>query len=98
MRLSGRIAPVTGGSSGFGHATAERFVAAGATTTVTGRNEAALGRAAQRLGAGAIALRSDMLGAVLFLASHDASDVQGAEISAGGGPRGATRRAPTFQA
>ncbi len=98
MRLSGRIVLVTGGSSGFGHATAERFVAAGATTTITGRNEAALATAAQGLGAGAVALRSDMLGAVLFLASHYASDVQGAGIVAGGGPRGATRRAPTFQA
>ena len=39
MRLEGRVAIVTGATSGIGRATAERFVAEGARVTVTGRRE-----------------------------------------------------------
>jgi NAD(P)-dependent dehydrogenase (short-subunit alcohol dehydrogenase family) len=51
MRLEGRRALVTGGTTGLGYAIAERFVAEGARVVITGRN-VDLGREAlERLGA-----------------------------------------------
>ena len=51
-KLDGKIAVVTGGNSGIGYATAERFVAEGATVVVTGRREAAVNEAVEKLSAG----------------------------------------------
>jgi meso-butanediol dehydrogenase / (S,S)-butanediol dehydrogenase / diacetyl reductase len=42
MDLSGRVAIITGGSSGIGAATAKLFAAKGALLTIVGRNEARL--------------------------------------------------------
>jgi len=54
-RLEGKVAVVTGGSSGIGFATAKRFVAEGAQVVVTGRRERELAAAAKQIGALAIA-------------------------------------------
>jgi NAD(P)-dependent dehydrogenase (short-subunit alcohol dehydrogenase family) len=58
-RLSGKVALVTGGSSGIGLATAKRFVAEGATVYITGRKQAALDAAVASIGGNLIAVRAD---------------------------------------
>jgi NAD(P)-dependent dehydrogenase (short-subunit alcohol dehydrogenase family) len=50
QRLQNKIAVVTGGNSGIGYATAERFAREGATVIITGRDEAKVSAAAEQLG------------------------------------------------
>ena len=45
-KLEGKVAVITGGSSGIGLATAKRFVAEGAHVVITGRREQELKEAA----------------------------------------------------
>jgi NAD(P)-dependent dehydrogenase (short-subunit alcohol dehydrogenase family) len=59
-KLAGKIALVTGGTSGLGLATAKRFVAEGAKVVVTGRRAAELDGAVGELGASAIGVRGDV--------------------------------------
>lgn len=59
-KLSGKVALVTGGSSGIGLATARRFVEEGARVYITGRREAELAAAAGSIGAGVTAVRGDV--------------------------------------
>jgi NAD(P)-dependent dehydrogenase (short-subunit alcohol dehydrogenase family) len=49
-KLEGKIAVITGGSSGIGLATAKRFVEEGAHVVITGRREQALAQAAAAIG------------------------------------------------
>ena len=49
-KLDGKIALVTGGTSGIGLATAQRFVSEGAYVFVTGRRKAELAAAVQEIG------------------------------------------------
>jgi len=49
-RLEGRVAIITGGTSGIGERTAERFAQEGATVVIAGRSEAQGHAIAQRLG------------------------------------------------
>jgi NAD(P)-dependent dehydrogenase (short-subunit alcohol dehydrogenase family) len=58
-KLEGKIAVVTGGSTGIGQAVAKRFAAEGATVYITGRRQAELDAAAQAIGAGAVAVQVD---------------------------------------
>ncbi|WP_399885441.1 glucose 1-dehydrogenase [Streptomyces sp. BBFR51] len=59
LKLNGKNVVITGGSSGFGLATAQLLVNEGARVLITGRNQAALDAAGERLGANAITVRSD---------------------------------------
>ena len=58
-KLEGKIALVTGGSSGIGLATAKRFAAEGATVYVTGRRPAELDAAVAAIGGRAVAVQGD---------------------------------------
>jgi NAD(P)-dependent dehydrogenase (short-subunit alcohol dehydrogenase family) len=60
LKLAGKVALVTGGSSGIGLATAKRFIAEGAYVFVTGRRQPELDAAVKELGAGATGMRSDV--------------------------------------
>ncbi len=60
QKLTGKIALVTGGTSGLGLATARRFIAEGAKVVVTGRREAELDTAVAELGNFAIGIRGDV--------------------------------------
>jgi NAD(P)-dependent dehydrogenase (short-subunit alcohol dehydrogenase family) len=58
-KLEGKIAVVTGGSTGIGRAVAKRFVSEGATVYITGRRQAELDAAAQAIGQGVVGVRVD---------------------------------------
>lgn len=58
-RLNGKVALVTGGSSGIGLATAKRFAAEGATVYITGRKQEALDAAVASIGGDVRAIRAD---------------------------------------
>jgi NAD(P)-dependent dehydrogenase (short-subunit alcohol dehydrogenase family) len=58
--LEGKVAVITGGSSGIGLATARLFQEVGARVAISGRNQKALDAAVKELGAGIVAVRSDV--------------------------------------
>ena len=59
-KLHKKIAVITGGSTGIGLATAQRFIAEGAEVVVTGRNQDALDLAVAELGDRATGFRCDV--------------------------------------
>ena len=59
-KLANKIALVTGGSSGIGLATAQRFVAEGAYVFITGRRQAELDAAVALIGPNAHGIRGDV--------------------------------------
>ena len=59
-RLQGKIALVTGGTSGIGLATAQRFANEGAYVFITGRREAELAAAVKQVGTNVTAVRGDV--------------------------------------
>ena len=58
--LAGKVAVITGGSSGIGLATAKLFIQSGAKVAITGRNQEALDAAVRKLAGSVLAIRSDV--------------------------------------
>lgn len=59
-RLEGKVALITGGTSGIGLASVQEFVSQGAKVFVTGRRQAELDAAVTQAGSGAIGIRGDI--------------------------------------
>jgi NAD(P)-dependent dehydrogenase (short-subunit alcohol dehydrogenase family) len=59
-KLEGKVAVITGGSTGIGLATARRFVAEGAHVFITGRRQAELDAAVKQIGDNVTAVRGDV--------------------------------------
>jgi NAD(P)-dependent dehydrogenase (short-subunit alcohol dehydrogenase family) len=60
MKLTGKVAVITGGNSGIGYGIAEAFRNEGATGTITGRNQQTLDRSAQLLDHQFIGVNADV--------------------------------------
>ena len=59
-KLSGKVAVITGGNSGIGLATAERFVAEGAYVFITGRRQRELDAAVKQIGTNVAGVQGDV--------------------------------------
>jgi len=59
-RLDGKIAVITGGNSGIGLATAQRFVQEGAFVFITGRRQSELDKAVKQTGKNVIGVQGDV--------------------------------------
>lgn len=59
-KLEGKVAVITGGTSGIGLATAKRFVSEGAFVFITGRRQKELDAATAQLGENAIGVQGDV--------------------------------------
>lgn len=59
-RLQGKVALITGGSSGLGLATAQRFVAEGAQVFITGRRKDVVDLAVKEIGANVTGIQGDV--------------------------------------
>jgi NAD(P)-dependent dehydrogenase (short-subunit alcohol dehydrogenase family) len=59
-KLDRRVAVITGGNSGIGLATAQRFVSEGAYVFITGRRQSELDAAVKRIGKNVTAVQSDV--------------------------------------
>lgn len=88
--LSGRVAVITGGTTGIGLAIATRFAAEGAHVFLTGRRQAELDAAVASVGHGATGIRADMSDLADIVRVFDAVGQRHAQIdilvaNAGGG-------------
>jgi NAD(P)-dependent dehydrogenase (short-subunit alcohol dehydrogenase family) len=59
-KLEGKVAVITGGNSGIGLATVQRFVSDGAYVFVTGRRQTELDAAVKQIGKNVTGVQSDV--------------------------------------
>ncbi|KQS67377.1 oxidoreductase [Methylobacterium sp. Leaf361] len=89
-RFQDKVVVVTGGTSGIGLATAQAFVAEGASVFITGRRQEALDAAVKRIGGRITGVRGDMANLADIDRLYDAVQQKHAQIdvvfaNAGGG-------------
>jgi NAD(P)-dependent dehydrogenase (short-subunit alcohol dehydrogenase family) len=89
-RLAGKIAVVTGGTTGIGFASAKRFAAEGARVYITGRRQAELDTAVAAIGGNATGVQADSakmsdLNRLYALVKADAGRIDILFANAGGG-------------
>jgi NAD(P)-dependent dehydrogenase (short-subunit alcohol dehydrogenase family) len=60
QKLAGKVAVITGGNSGIGLATAQRFAAEGAQVFITGRRQSELDAAVQQIGTNVTGVQGDV--------------------------------------
>ncbi|XYD07646.1 SDR family oxidoreductase [Methylobacterium sp. NMS12] len=89
-RFQDKVVVVTGGTSGIGFATAQAFVAEGASVFITGRRQEALDAAVKRIGGRITGVRGDMANLADIDRLYDAVQQKHAQIdvvfaNAGGG-------------
>ncbi|MGB3587370.1 MAG: SDR family oxidoreductase [Tunicatimonas sp.] len=78
--LSGKVAVVTGGNSGIGFATAQKFKADGANVIITGRSAEKVEKAAQELGVKGLVADVSDLAAINRLVEQVQSEVSSVDI------------------
>src|SRR6266436_6590260 len=59
-KLEGKVALITGGNSGIGHATAKQFVKEGAYVFITGRRDSELAAAVKEIGKNVTGVQGDV--------------------------------------
>src|SRR5580658_3199937 len=60
QKLAGKVAVVTGGTSGIGLATAQRFVNEGAYVFITGRDQSRIDEAIKKIGSNVTGVQGDV--------------------------------------
>jgi NAD(P)-dependent dehydrogenase (short-subunit alcohol dehydrogenase family) len=71
-KLSGKIALITGGTSGIGLATAQRFVNEGAYVFITGRDQSRIDEAIKKIGSNVTGVQGDVANLKRSRPSHRA--------------------------
>ena len=79
-KLQGKVAVVTGGSSGIGLATAKRFVEEGAYVFITGRRETELRKAVEEIGTNVSPVQSDVANPADIDRLYDAVRAHGGQL------------------